>query len=476
MQTRPNILLITTDQQRFDALGINNPSTSLQTPICDQLAATGTNFTRAYATCPVCIPARRSLISGLHPHTHGLRHYQDFLDWDPPFTLPGLLKNSGYHTALVGKLHLHPQRKRYGYDHMWRTESMNDRWDTKQHVNDWADWLKEQGITHPNNTGINGNGRVARPWDLDERYHQTSWLADRAVDFLTKYRDPSQPYFLHLSFFAPHPPLIPPQAYWDKYFGRHNHTPVMSDWTPRFDRIPRGIADDAQVGPFSKEEMHAAAAGYFGLINHIDDRIRFVLSRCFEYGSDRQKAPTLIMFTSDHGEMLGDHHLWRKSIPYEGSSHVPFFITARNMGKEFTRGTSDQLVCLEDIVATTLDAAGVPIPRELDGELEGKSLLPILRGEKKTVREQLFGECDNNHFIIRSQYKYCWFGRTNEEQLFDLYSDPYELHDLSANSDLLQPMRALLADHLKSRPEAKYDPTTATPCANKPPKYFWPNA
>ena len=136
-QQTPNIILITTDQQRFDAMGLNNPATCLQTPVMDQLAASGMNFTRAFTTCPVCIPARRSLLTGLHPETHGLRRYQDGLDWDPPFTLPGMLSAAGWQTELIGKLHLHPQRKRYGYDHMIRSESPNDRWDTPlQPVND----------------------------------------------------------------------------------------------------------------------------------------------------------------------------------------------------------------------------------------------------------------------------------------------------------------------------------------------------
>ncbi|MEX0745282.1 MAG: sulfatase-like hydrolase/transferase, partial [Phycisphaeraceae bacterium] len=117
---RPNIILITTDQQRFDAMGLNCPTTPLQTPTLDSLAARGVNFTRAYSTCPVCVPARRSLLCGLHPATHGLRGYRDGLEWDPPFTLPGLLSDAGYQTELIGKLHLYPQRKRYGFDHMIR--------------------------------------------------------------------------------------------------------------------------------------------------------------------------------------------------------------------------------------------------------------------------------------------------------------------------------------------------------------------
>ncbi len=472
----PNIILITTDQQRYDAMGLNNPSTDLCTPVCDQLAASGMNFTRAFTTCPVCIPARRSLLTGLHPESHGLRHYQDGLEWDPPFTLPGLLSRAGWQTELIGKLHLHPQRKRYGYDHMVRTESPNDRWDTPlQPENDWVDFLKEKGYPHPNDIGINGNGRIARPWDKDENLHHTSWLADKAVDFIVKYRDPSCPFFLHLSFWAPHPPLIPPQAYWDRYYRHHGHRPSISDWTPKFKEIPRGIPDDRARGPFSEEDMHAAAAGYFGLINHIDDRIRYVLTRMFEYGSPRANEPTVIIFTTDHGELLGDHHLWRKSLPYEGAAHIPFFISWRNMNLK--GGSCDRPVCLEDVAATVLDLCGQPVPEALKGNFDSRSLAPLLRGQTIPVRNELLGVFDGGgggYFLISGKWKYIWFFKTDEEQLFDIDSDPCELHDLSGDPSLLAPMREIMALCQKKCNNGRpYDISKLKPCSNRPPKALW---
>ncbi len=473
---RPNVLLITTDQQRFDGLGINGPDLPLETPVLDELAAGGVNFKRAYTTCPSCIAARRSLLTGLHPVTHGLRGYADGLEWDPPFTLPGLLGQNGYQTQLIGKLHLFPQRKRYGYDHMIRSESMNDRWETPmQPVNDWADWMKQQhGDFHPCNIGQNGNGRVARPWDKDEKFHQSSWLADCAVDFLTKTRDPSCPFFLHLSFFAPHPPLIPPQAYFDKYFRRHDWQPSISEWTPEFKEIPKGIPPVSPTGPFALSEMQDAASGYWGLINHIDDRVQYVLQRFFEYGSDRTKEPTIIIFTTDHGEMLGDHHLWRKSLGYESSAHIPFFIAWRNM--DLKQSISNELVSLEDVCATVLDLCGVDIPAELNNQLDSRSLAPILRGENETTRERLFGEHSGgsaNHFVVEGDYKYMWFGHTQEEQLFNLTEDPKEQKDLSADTEKLAPFRDALEAHLKDRDDYTFKRDALKPCANSAPMALW---
>lgn len=472
---QPNIILITTDQQRWDTLRVNNPDSPIRTSTLDSLAARGVNFTRAYSTCPVCIPARRSLLTGLHPDTHGLQEYRDGLEWDPPFTLPGLLSHAGYQTQLVGKLHLHPQRKRYGFDHMVRTDGPNDRWDTPlQPVNDWADALKARGITHPNNTGIQGNSRTARPWDLEERFHLTSWLTDQAVDFVTKFRDPACPYFLHLSHWAPHPPLLPPQAYWDRYHRHHKQRPVLGEWVPSFASVPPGIPGDRATGPFSAEEMHEAAAGYFGLIDHLDDRINFFLTRLFEYGSPRCKEPTYVIFTSDHGEMLGDHQLWRKSLPYEGSSHIPFLIAGFNV--DMPTGTCDALVGLEDVCATALEWAGVSLPSELAGELESKSLTPCLRDSTHSVRDAILGECDGqfaNHFVIAGPWKYVWFARTNEEQLFNLELDPCETNDLSGSTTEIQPLRDKLASYLRNRTDRHYRPEEVVACANRPPRAIW---
>jgi arylsulfatase A-like enzyme len=338
-----------------------------------------------------------------------------------------------------------------------------------------VEFLQSRGIQdHPHAHGINGNGRVARPFTWDEELHQTSWLADEAARFMTEWRDPSCPFFLHLSFFVPHPPLIAPQAYWDRYVGRPDlPAPALGDWAPRDDgNTRRGIAPDSGTGPFPRDEIMDAIAGYYALVNHVDDRIQYVLERWNEYGNPRAKEPMWVLFSTDHGEMLGDHHLWRKSLGYEGSAHIPFFITGNNV-QMARRRTSDALVCLEDIAPTVLDLAGAPIPEGMDG----RSLAPILRGEDAPPpRETLFGEClgPNNHFVVHGRHKYLWFAKTNEEQLFDLEADPRELHDLSGDAALLAPMRARLAAHLRDRTDYTYDLSALRPLANRRPTVFWP--
>ena len=463
---QPNILLITTDQQRFDALGINGNRT-LRTPNLDALAANGTNFSHCYSTCPVCIPARRTLLSGLHPDTHGMQGYREGWDFDPAHTMPGCLSAAGYQTQLVGKLHLHPQRKRYGYDHMILSDSGNHRpTSAYQFHNDYLTWLKDQGFAHHATAhGISGNGRIARPWTISEELHHTSWVAEYAARFFETARDPSVPWFLHVSFVAPHAPLIPPQTYWDRYAARTDMHPHLGQWAPT--TAPKaGLHPDSANGPFDPEEIRLAMAGYYGLINHIDDRVAYVLDRFFEYGNPRAHEPTYILFSSDHGEMLGDHHLFRKSLPYEASAHVPLFVSGRNVN--IPRGTSNALCCWEDVMPTVLDLAGVPIP----GGLDGRSLLPVIRGQAASVRDELHGTCLDkapHRYVLHGNHKYIWFIGTNEEQLFDLAQDPHELCDLSADAAQLAPLRDAMAP-VAQRSKLTYDRAALKPCANRTPK------
>ena len=184
--------------------------------------------------------------------------------------------------------------------------------------------------------------------------------------------------------------------------------------------------------------------------------------------------PTWIIFTSDHGELLGDHHLFRKVLPYEGSTHVPLLIASRNMEQKSV--ASDSVTCLEDIAPTILEMAGIAIPDQVDGQ----SLLPIVEGRADSLdRDCLYGEHSGpqaNHWIIRGTEKYIWYAPTHEEQLFDLANDPHEEHDLSANSSRLEHYRKLLANRLKERSDYNYDLEKLKPTANQPPEVFWPSS
>jgi len=450
MAKQPNILLIMTDQHRGDCLSLENHPVLL-TPNIDHIGGQGVHFTRAYSTCPSCVPARRSLMVGQYPATHGMVGYHDGLEWTAPPTLPSVLKAAGYHTFLVGRnMHLWPRRQRYGFDEMVIFED------------DYMEFLTNHQDNCPAgywDHGISGNGWTARPWHLQEKFHPTTWTVTQALHFL-KRRDPSCPFLLVVSFIAPHPPLVPPAFYLERYLRSQIPPPYLGDWAKPPERDGRGSHVQSYRVNLQGEALRAARAGYYGLINHVDDQLYRLLGSHTGLKGDLAKN-TYIIFTSDHGEMLGDHYLFRKAYPYEGSARIPFLI----QGPEVQPGqTCSCPVSLEDIMPTILELAGIPIPETV----EGQSLAPILRGKKKTLeREYLHGEhasCYSypqaNHFLTDGKEKYCWFTATGEEQLFNLQDDPGELHNLACRPEYqprLLVWRERLITKLKNRPEGFTD-------------------
>lgn len=178
--------------------------------------------------------------------------------------------------------------------------------------------------------------------------------------------------------------------------------------------------------------MNRARAAYYALITHIDDQIGRLLNALQEYGVYNN---TMILFTSDHGELLGDHHYFRKGLPYEGSAKIPFMISDPSGKMGFHAGSEvNEVIELRDIMPTLLSAAGVSIPPTV----EGLDLLPLCRGEAGSWREYIHGEHSygrlSNHYATDGKEKYLWFSQTGEEQLFDLTRDPQELIDLSDDS------------------------------------------
>ncbi len=455
---RPNVVLITTDQQRGDCVGLDPEAPEvLQTPNLDWLGSTGAFFGRGYSECPSCIPARRCLMTGTAPAANGVVGFQG-TEWEPSHTLAGELSRAGYQTEMIGKLHLHPIRKRYGFDHMQLADG------TRGKENDYVDWLRERhgrmevdpGMAH----GLSSNGWVGRPHHLPEEQMHTFWCVDRAMAFLQK-RDPSAPFFLNLSFIDPHPPLTPPEVYYDRYINRALPEPVVGDWAPEFDGPRKGLDPNAPEICLGAYDMQCARAAYYGMVNFIDDQIGRLIQ--FARGVLNE---SLIIFTSDHGEMLGDHHLFRKTWPYEASARVPYLIRAPQSWGAPESVTCHTPVGLQDIMPTILDACGLEVPETCTG----RSLAPVLRGEAVGVRDVLHGEHSGcyayehgNHYVTDGHHKYVWYTQTGREHLFDLDEDPLELKDLASGDgaeDRLAPWRKRLIGFLDGRPEGFTDGET----------------
>jgi arylsulfatase len=455
---RPSILLILADQHRGDSLGLEGHPTLL-TPTIDSIGRNGVRFSHCYSTCPVCIPARRSILSGQFPSTHGLVGYQERVEWDAPATLPGELARAGYQTALVGRdMHQYPMRKRFGFEQM-RTQL------------DYAAWMRTRlpdvasGASHHSSlyysSGVMHNDWTARPWPYDEELHFTNWTVNEALKFLEA-RDPSCPFFLTVSFVVPHPPLVPPSFYLERYLRLDLPAPVIGSWAA--EPGPEDLAADPSPSRvrLEGEALLACRAAYYGLINHLDDQLRRLLNPV-DGIQTMTGGNTVVMYSSDHGEMLGDHYLWRKSMPYEGASRVPLLLSAPERFGLARGSVVDRPVCLEDIMPTLLDAAGAAVP----GSVEGRSVLPLCRGEAAGWREHLHLEhAPRFHALTDGKTKYVWFAATGAEQLFDLDNDPKEMRDLApdaAASGLLGDWRAKLVRELAGRPEGFSDGARLVP-------------
>ena len=438
MNDRPNILFIMTEQHRGDCLGIEEHPV-LQTPNMDSIAAGGVRFTTAYSTCPTCIAARRSLLSGQFPATHGMVGCQEEVEWDAPPTLPGVLSRAGYHTYMAGRdIHQYPRRKRYGFDHMVTHEDYNEWIQTKKP--DSGGWFGG-GVTH--------NDWTAHPWPMEEHLHSTNWTVEQAMRFLRK-RDPACPFFLMVSFLAAHPPLQPPRPYFDRYIRTGVPEPFIGDWEERPPDNGLGQPVSSQTVCLTGEKLLYARAGYYGLINHVDDQLRRLLAPLV---SGIDFSNTIVVFTTDHGEMLGDHYRWHKIVPYEGAARIPLLIQAPQRFGILPGTVIHEPVCLEDVMPTLLEMAGIEIP----GTVEGKSLLNLTRGDDEAWRPHLHIEHAPLHqSLTDGKEKFIWFAESGREQFFDLRSDPNECHDLiqdSGKKERIEHWRKILIETLSNRPE-----------------------
>lgn len=432
-----NVLLIMTDQQRWDTLGCYG-NRVIETPNLDFLAAEGTLFTSAYSLTPSCIPARASLLTGMNAWNTGItgmEKHEGPMGVNYPHTLPGELTKAGYHTQGIGKMHFYPQRSLNGFHHTVLDES--GRVEDPGFVSDYKAWFDKNkpGDFDIIDHGIHWNSWMARPYHAPEYLHPSNWTVNEALQFL-KRKDPSKPYFLKVSFARPHSPYDAPEYYFNLYMNKSLPKPFEGEWNQIYGEPSQWASDtNAWRGRRSEEETMRAKAGYYGSIHHIDHQIGRLLSVMKKSG-DFQR--TLIIFTSDHGDMLGDHGLWRKTYAYEGSAHIPFIIVPPK-GMNLSAGqVTNKPVVLHDIMPTVLDYMGLDIPSSVDGV----SLKPLIEGKNHTWREYIHGEhtkcyADDHemHYLTDGRYKYIWLPRLQQEQLFDLQNDPHEEHDLSEKNE-----------------------------------------
>jgi arylsulfatase A-like enzyme len=427
--TRPNVVLITVDQWPGHLLGLTG-RTDIDTPTLDQMACNGVYFPNALSECPICIPARRSLMTGTTPRQHGDRVFQPDLRRPDFPLLADVFRQNGYQTGAVGKLHVYPARDRFGFEEVISYEEGRPQLGGPD---DWDIWLADRGqaglgYAH----GMSNNGYEFRPWHLDEAAHPTIWQARQMCRMIQR-RDPTRPAFWHLSFNFPHPPIVPLASYLAAYSGREMEPRVSGDWDGD---LPHALARVRQSWPeMSDARLAEMRRAFHAQCTLIDHQIRLVI------GTLREALlldDTIIAFTSDHGDMLGDHGLFAKRLMLSGSVDVPLILMGVAGCDRLPAGTVDsRLAGMQDIMPTLLDLAGIGRP----ASCTGLSLV----GDPP--RETLYCEALEGPMAMRmicdEKWKLIWYPAGNHLQLFDRSADPRETRNLAGRPETAEAEKRL---------------------------------
>ena len=438
MSRPPNVLFVMVDQWPGKLLRTAGHE-SVITPTIDHLARLGTRFTRAYSECPICIPARRTVMTGTSPRTHGDRNFAPAMEMPALPTLAQAFRDGGYQAFAAGKMHVYPPRDRIGFDDIVLAEEGRPQLGA---VDDYDIYLAEQGFAGGQYLhGMNNNDYMHRPWHLEERLHVTNWTTREAAK-LIKRRDPRKPGFWHVSYTHPHPPLVPLASYLNLYDIDHLDAPLEATWAD--EPLPRALASIREYWPshHTARELRAIRRAFYALCTHIDHQLRVLIGTLRE---EQLLDDTIILVCSDHGDMLGDFGLWAKRLFYEASAQVPMVLVGPAGDARVPANHVDtRLVGLQDVMPTLLSLAGLPIP----ASVEGRSMVG---GERRAA---LYGECKENEQATRmahdGRHKLIWYPAGNRVQLFDLELDPQEQtdrHGLSAYAAVEEALVCVLVEN-----------------------------
>ena len=489
MTRPPNILWICTDQQRFDTLGCyHNPF--VQTPNLDKLAQRGTLFEAAFCQSPVCTPSRASFLTGRYPRTTRCRQNGQSIPADEVL-VTRLLAEAGYICGLAGKLHLapcnpqasptHEPRINDGYaEFHWshtpmpsivlpqtETEVIRDtgfQWPT----NEYSLWLREQGVWYQR-TAFQGSPHVQI--SVPAEHHQTTWCAQKAITFIEANAQYDRPWLFSVNTFDPHHPFDPPLEYLQPYLDRladiplPNYSPGELTGKPPFQQLDHQHAyNNPKLYPAAQmidEDHRLLRAAYWAMIDLIDAQVGRMLAALEQTG---QLENTLIIFMSDHGEMLGDHGIYLKGpYFYEPAIRVPLIIA----GPGVSQGKrSRALVELTDLAPTLLAAARQP----RYAGMQGKSLWGLLTGQRDLNHHRADVYCEyynalSSHkeptaqltMLRTERHKLVVAHGLPSGELYDLTTDPAETINLW-DDEIYQPIKADLLQRLCDRMAWTVDP------------------
>ncbi len=464
MTQRPNILWYCTDQQRWDTIrSLGNPH--INTPRLDAFLAGGVAFENAYCQSPICTPSRAAMLTGRYPasthvHRNGNAHFTP-----AEKLVTRILADAGYDCGLIGKLHLqaakgHEQRCDDGY-RLWEwSHHPKPDLDVEHHA--YHRWLVEEKGVDP--VALHAGIEPFCGAGMPEELHQTTWITERAISFINEER--AGPWMLSLNPFDPHPPFDPPESYLDRYdpaslppsafrpadierqkafAGLTQQTPEAIDPTGPMPKVTLTPEERLTTGykPPKLYNGRIVKAAYYAMIELIDTQFGRLLDALEASG---QLDNTLILFHSDHGEMLGDHGLLYKGCRFfEGLVHVPMIWSWRGRTRADLR--SEALVELVDIAPTLLEAVGLEVP----ANMQGRSLWPILTGEAAPDRhkDHVISEFNDalgsatgrgpshGSMYFDGRYKHILYQGTGLGELYDLEADPDEFDNRFNDPDLV---------------------------------------
>lgn len=450
MPRRPNVLVVFTDQQRHDTVGaLNNPV--IRTPSLDRLAREGVAFTSAYSPSPVCVPARCSLAYGQYPPNTGCHDNRDPMPEDGRETFFGTLASAGYRTHGIGKCHFTPDPHAL---RGFQTRERQEEIPASPAEDDYLTRLHERGFGHIRDPhGIRGEMYyVPQPAQMPEWLHPTQWIGDRAVGFVEAARDATRPWALFVSFIHPHPPFAPPNP-WHKLY----RAPLMP--------LPKIPPDSASLLAYVNRHqnrykyrdqgldlnlLRCQKAYYYACISFIDYQLGRILDALAETG---HLDDTLVVFTSDHGELLGDYGSFGKRSFHDSCARVPLLV---RYPERFSAGTTcDRLASLVDVAPTALGVAGVPPTHSLDG----LDLAEVAAGsaDRPAVFSQFSDAGTAIYTAVTPEWKYAYSAPDDREYLFDRVGDPAETRNRAGVGfcrDDLRAMRGLTLDWLRQSGEA----------------------
>lgn len=420
MTDRPNILFLFTDQQRFDTIAaLGNPL--IKTPALDRLVNEGTAFTHCYTPTPVCMAARSALVTGQPAHITGCTDNNPMEQNRPSFMQQ--LAAAGYQTAGIGKMHFSPDPYAdWGFEQRVFSEEGTHEGD------EYRQFLNENGFAHVQDMlGLRGEYYyLPQPSQLPAELHHTHWIADRSIDFL-KHRDRTRPFFLWSSFIKPHPPFENPVPWNKLYRGPEMLRPFRPEQSEQCLNFWNRVQNRYKYRDAGQDDnlYRTMRAAYFACISFIDWNIGRILAALGE-----EIDNTIIFFSSDHGELLGDYGSVGKRSMLDPAVRVPMLVRYPDL---FAPGTRhDTPVSLLDLWPSFLQAAGV---EDYVINPEGESLQNIAAG--RSDREVVFSQFSQSQYglymVTNGRFKYIYSAADEKEWLFDRQVDPRESQNFAYN-------------------------------------------